>query len=72
MKKLLNIAMCIALGLAVAGCETAPVVEETPTVEVEVSGEAVEITIPDETMEVITEAIETAEGGEETTEEVTE
>lgn len=52
--------MCIALGFAVAGCETQPV-EETPTVDVEVSGEAVEVVLPDEVVEAITDAVDTEE-----------
>lgn len=77
MKKLLNVVLCLVLGFAVAGCETQPV-EEVPTVDVEVSGEAVEVIIPDEAIEVVTEATEAEEMGEEemmneeATEEVTE
>ena len=62
MKKLLSVAMCLALGLAVAGCEmpgtTEVDTEETPIVEVEVEGEAVEVVLPIEAAEAIKEAIE--------------
>ncbi len=69
MKKFLSVAMSLVLGLLVAGCETQPV-EETPTVDVEVTGEAVEVELPAEAVEVITEAVEEA-GEEEMMEEET-
>lgn len=57
MKKFLSIAMSLVLGLLVAGCNMQPV-EETPTVDVEVTGEAVEVELPEEAAEAIEEAVE--------------
>ncbi len=52
MKKLLGIALCLTLGFAVTGCNTAT---ETPVVDVDVEeGEVVEVVLPVE----VTEAIE--------------
>lgn len=51
--------MCLALGLTVAGCEmqsSEMEASDTPAVEVEVDGEAVEVVIPEEAMEAIDEA----------------
>ena len=52
--------MCLALGLTVAGCEMQEATEmetsETPAVEVDVDGEAVEVVLPEEAMEAINEA----------------
>lgn len=63
MKKFLSVAMCLALGLTVAGCEMQGATEETktsetPTVEVNVDGggEAVEVVLPEEATEAINEA----------------
>ena len=61
MKKFLSVAMCLALGLTVAGCEMQGATEEmeaseTPAVEVDVDGEAVEVVLPEEAMEAINEA----------------
>ncbi len=55
--------MCLALGLTVAGCEMQEATHEmeaseTPSVEVEVDGEAVEVILPAETMEAIDAAME--------------
>ena len=52
--------MCLALGLAVTACghlTTETDTEETPVVEVEVGGEAVEVVLPAETVEAIEEAL---------------
>ncbi len=61
MKKLLSVAMCLALGLAVTGCEMPGAEEEmeteTPTVEAEVDGAAVEVVLPTEAIEVIETAL---------------
>jgi hypothetical protein len=60
MKKFLSVAMCLALGLSVAGCGMQGATEEameTPTVDVEVGGEAVEVVLPAETVEAIDAAV---------------
>lgn len=64
MKKFLSVAMCLALGLTVAGCEMPNATEvetDTPAVEVEVDGEAVEVVLPAEAVEAIDEALMDAE-----------
>lgn len=61
MKKFLSVAMCLALGLTVAGCEMPGATEvetDTPAVEVEVEGEAVEVVLPAEAVEAIEAAMD--------------
>ena len=64
MKKLLSVVMCLALGLAVTGCEMSEEAVDTdmeiPAVEVNVDdgGAAVEITLPPEAIEIIETALE--------------
>ncbi len=53
--------MCLGLGLIVAGCEMAATTEvETPELEIEVEGTAVEVVLPAETVEAIEAAVEAA------------
>ena len=55
MKKLLNIALCLTIGLALAGCNTTT---ETPIVDVEVEGDVVEVILPPEFTDAVEAAIE--------------